>query len=318
MKINARVISRNATVLLTVFAVGVTSVMPANASAPTDSSSTTSVAPSTTAANGTTTTAADGTTTTTSPDGATTTTVPGLTDTSVLPLYDGPVDKNGIDQPPTEQAKPDTKEFPAGKEGENKSGADLSAAANLVGPAIPGYVYMGIVYVTNIGNAVAGEKSPVSFTLEEMPTFVKLLDATPVLGADSVVGDRGWDCKGTQCVLVEKTDKGIVNALLASGATAQADLRFDIASDAVIPVPPADLLEKIKAASTGGDLAAFNAAVKQVTHLTAVANTAGDINTKNNEAVVQYDLAPTIKVFHLVRAHEARAAITQENNNGSD
>ena len=29
-----------------------------------------------------------------------------------------------------------------------------------------------------------------------------------------------------------------------------------------------------------------------------------------NEAVVQYDLAPTIKVFHLVRAHEARAAIT--------
>ena len=287
MKINARVISRNATVLLTVFAVGVTSVMPANASAPTDSSSTTSVAPSTTAANGTTTTAADGTTTTTSPDGATTTTVPGLTDTSVLPLYDGPVDKNGIDQPPTEQAKPDTKEFPAGKEGENKSGADLSAAANLVGPAIPGYVYMGIVYVTNIGNAVAGEKSPVSFTLEEMPTFVKLLDATPVLGADSVVGDRGWDCKGTQCVLVEKTDKGIVNALLASGATAQADLRFDIASDAVIPVPPADLLEKIKAASTGGDLAAFNAAVKQVTHLSAVANTAGDINTKNNEAVVQ-------------------------------
>ena len=247
MKINARVITRNATVLFTVFAVGVTSVLPANASAPTDSSSTTSVAPSTTAADGTTTTspdgattttAADGTTTTTTPDGATTTTVPGLTDTSVLPLYDGPVDKNGIDQPPTEQAKPDTKEFPAGEAGENKSGADLSAAANLVGPAIPGYVYMGIVYITNIGNAVAGEKSPVSFTLQDMPTFVKLLDATPVLGADSVVGDRGWDCKGTQCVLVEKTDNGIVNALLASAATAQADLRFDIASDAVIPVPP--------------------------------------------------------------------------------
>ena len=209
MKINARVITRNATVLLTVFAVGVTSVMPANASAPTDSSSTTSVAPSTTAANGTTTTAADGTTTTTSPDGATTTTVPGLTDTSVLPLYDGPVDKNGIDQPPTEQAKPDTKEFPVGEVGEKKSGSDLSAAANLVGPAIPGYVYMGIVYVTNIGNEVAGEKSPVSFTLESLPKFVKFLDAAPVLGANSVVGDRGWDCKGTQCVLVEKTDKGI-------------------------------------------------------------------------------------------------------------
>ena len=31
-----------------------------------------------------------------------------------------------------------------------------------------------------------------------------------------------------------------------------------------------------------------------------------------NEAVVQYALVPTIKVFHLVRAHEARAAITQE------
>ena len=31
-----------------------------------------------------------------------------------------------------------------------------------------------------------------------------------------------------------------------------------------------------------------------------------------NEAVVQYALAPTIKVFHLVAAHEARAAITQE------
>lgn len=29
-----------------------------------------------------------------------------------------------------------------------------------------------------------------------------------------------------------------------------------------------------------------------------------------NEAVVQYALAPTIKVFHLVAAHEARAAIT--------
>ena len=32
----------------------------------------------------------------------------------------------------------------------------------------------------------------------------------------------------------------------------------------------------------------------------------------HNEAVVQYDLAPTIKVFHLVRAHETRSAITQE------
>ena len=31
-----------------------------------------------------------------------------------------------------------------------------------------------------------------------------------------------------------------------------------------------------------------------------------------NEAVVQYALAPTIKVFHLVAAHEARDAITQE------
>ena len=31
-----------------------------------------------------------------------------------------------------------------------------------------------------------------------------------------------------------------------------------------------------------------------------------------NEAVVQYALAPTIKVFHLVRAHEARAATPQE------
>lgn len=28
-----------------------------------------------------------------------------------------------------------------------------------------------------------------------------------------------------------------------------------------------------------------------------------------NEAVVQYALAPTIKVFHLVAAHEARAAL---------
>ena len=32
----------------------------------------------------------------------------------------------------------------------------------------------------------------------------------------------------------------------------------------------------------------------------------------HNEAVVQYELAPTIKVFHLVRAHEARAATPQE------
>jgi hypothetical protein len=30
-----------------------------------------------------------------------------------------------------------------------------------------------------------------------------------------------------------------------------------------------------------------------------------------NEAVVQYALAPTIKVYHFVAAHEARAAITQ-------
>jgi hypothetical protein len=209
MKINARVITRNATVLLTVFAVGVTSVMPANASAPTDSSSTTSTTSTTpaTTANGVTTTTANGVTTTTTADGVTTTSVPGLTDATVLPLYDGPVDKNGIDQPPAEQAKPDTKEFPVGEVGEKKSGSDLSAAANLVGPAIPGYVYMGIVYVTNIGNEVAGEKSPVSFTLESLPKFVKFLDAAPVLGANSVVGDRGWDCKGTQCVLVEKTDK---------------------------------------------------------------------------------------------------------------
>lgn len=35
-----------------------------------------------------------------------------------------------------------------------------------------------------------------------------------------------------------------------------------------------------------------------------------------NEAVVQYALAPTIKVFHLVAAHEARAAITQEKREG--
>lgn len=35
----------------------------------------------------------------------------------------------------------------------------------------------------------------------------------------------------------------------------------------------------------------------------------------HNEAVVQYAMAPTIKVFHLVAAHEARAAITQENTN---
>ena len=32
----------------------------------------------------------------------------------------------------------------------------------------------------------------------------------------------------------------------------------------------------------------------------------------HNEAVVQYELAPTIKVFHLVAAHETRAATPQE------
>ena len=31
-----------------------------------------------------------------------------------------------------------------------------------------------------------------------------------------------------------------------------------------------------------------------------------------NEAVVQYALAPTIKVFHLVAAHEARAALGEK------
>lgn len=280
---------RKMTVVFAAFAVSATSVMPAEAS-PVD--------PSTTVA---------------APAEETSTTIPGSTETTVLPLTTDSNNENGIDEPPTATETSDSGEFPAGNIGMNKSGADLTAAASMVGPAIPGFVYMGIVYVTNIGNQDAGEKSPVSFSLTSVPKYVKLLDVQPVIDADSPVGEKGWNCQGLQCVYVEKTDTGIKNALLRSSVTAQADLRFDIAADAIIPVSPVDLLDDIKKKSTSGDLQAFNAAMKQVAHVSVLANESGDVNTTNNEGVVQLN---GVQQDSGVQAGSTKSVISAHNGNG--
>ena len=282
MMTTSRHLSRKMVVVFAAFAVTATSVMPAQA-APADPSTTTSTIAAVTTTNpdgSTTTVSADGSTTTTP---AATTTIPGSTETTILPLYTGPTDEKGIDQPPTDAVKPDAKEFPEGKVSEKKSGVDLSAALVLTGAALPSTILMGVVHVANIGNEDAGAKSPVSFTLTSLPTFVKLLDVSPIINADSSVGDLGWDCNGLQCVWVEKTDKGIKNALLKMGLRAQADLRFNIAADAVIPVPSFDVDTEVK--SKGSDLPAIYAVLRKVTHLAAVANETGDLDTKNNESV---------------------------------
>ena len=298
MKINSRRFVRNGVALLSAFAMAATSALPASASSPDESTSTT---------------AADSPTTTVPTEPSTTmpgatTTIPGSADTTTLPLYTGPTDANGIDQPPADAPKPDVKEFPAGEVSEKKSGADLSAALVLTGAVIPSTVLLGVVHVGNFGNEDAGAKAPVSFSLDSLPTFVKLLDVNPIINTDSLVGALGWDCNGVQCVWVEKTAKGIKNALLKVGIRAQADLRFDIAADAVIPVPEFDVDAEAK--SKGSDLPAVYAVLKKVAHLSVIANKTGDVDPTNNETVAQlrgFDPNDTAKLGSTKRVGDEEA-----------
>ncbi|NDG66199.1 MAG: hypothetical protein EBY23_04630, partial [Actinobacteria bacterium] len=281
MKNNVRHFTRNGVVLLAAFTMVATSTLQAHASSPTDSTSTTE-------ADAPTTTAGDGETSTTSPLTGVTTTLP---DGTVVELKNvpGPDGADGaVNQPPTDAPQdPNAVKMPEGKIVDEKTGVDLSISSNLVGAAYPGFVFMGIVYVSNIGNTSAGEKSPVSFTLSDIPAFATLKEANPVLDEKSSEGDIGWSCKSNTCTYVEKTATGTKNALLEAGTMAQADLQFNIAVDAQIPQPEDSYFDESAAKAKNGDIAGYQAMIKTVTHVTVTVAKGEDIEPNNNETVIQ-------------------------------
>ena len=281
MKNNVRHFTRNGVVLLAAFTMVATSALQASASSPTDSTSTTE-------AEAPTTTMGDGETTTTSPLTGVTTT---LADGTVVELQNvpGPDGADGaVNQPPTDAPQdPNAVKMPEGKIVDEKTGVDLSISSNLVGAAYPGFVFMGIVYVSNIGNTSAGEKSPVSFTLSDIPDFATLKEANPVLDEKSSEGDIGWSCKSNTCTYVEKTATGTKNALLEAGTMAQADLQFNIAVDAQIPQPEDSYFDESAAKAKNGDIAGYQAMIKTVTHVTVTVAKGEDIEPNNNETVIQ-------------------------------
>jgi hypothetical protein len=146
---------------------------------------------------------------------------------------------------------------------------------------------MGIVYVENIGGLPAGEKSPVSFTLSNVPDYVKLKQVSPSLSAESVEGDVGWDCQGNTCTLVQKTASGTKNAVLDVRAKVKGDLQLDIAKDAQIPQPEEDFLEKQAEAAKSGDVAGFEKLQRTVNNILVTASKDGDIDLTNNESAIQ-------------------------------
>ena len=280
MKNNIRHFTRNGVVLLAAFTMVATSTLQAHASSPNDSTSTTEAdAPTTTAGNGE--------TTTTSPLTDVTTTLPDGTPVELKNVL-GPNGEDGsVNQPPSTTDDPNAVKLPEGKIVDQKTGVDLSISSNLVGAAYPGFVFMGIVYVSNIGNTAAGDKSPVSFTLSDIPAFAKLKEANPVLDENSSEGDIGWSCKSNTCTYVEKTATGTKNALLEAGTMAQADLQFDIAVDAQIPQPADSYFDESAAKAKNGDIAGYQAMIKTVTHVTVTAAKGEDIEPLNNETVIQ-------------------------------
>ena len=151
-----------------------------------------------------------------------------------------------------------------------------------------GFINLGVITVTNIGNEIAGLNSPVTFTIANLPATITFLDASPVLNDDASVGDRGWSCSGNTCTLVERSESGVKNAALAAGGGARADVRFQISQDAVIVEPPADLLEKSTEMSKKGDIAGVKELFADFPHFVANANVAGDIDPANDEAVLNF------------------------------
>jgi len=233
MKTNVRFFTRSTTALLTVFTVVATSTLQVYASSPTDSTSTTEPSDPTT------TTSISGGTSTTSLSGVTTT----LPDGTPVDLENilGPNGEDGTMYKPSSEIDSGVAKLPEAKEAtadekliSKKAGVDLIASSKLAGNIFPGFVFVGMVNVANQGSMVAGEKSPVSFSLSNFPEFATFKEVSPVLYSGSSIGDTGWSCNSNTCTYVEKTASGTKNALLQPGAIAQADIQFNTAADAVV------------------------------------------------------------------------------------
>jgi hypothetical protein len=281
MKTMTRHTLRKGLALSIVATLVVVDATPIGASAPTDSTTTT-------VADTTTTTAAPGdtTTTTTPADGTTPTTIPGLTNTELAPLLPEGAKVDNIDQPPSNEGEVKT-ELPAGSAGNAKTGVDLISSAQLVGPALPNQIYMGMTYITNIGSDYAGQKSPITFTMSNLPATVTFSSAAPAITDESAVGSIGWVCSGLKCTYTEKTADGTKNALLPPGSNASADLQFQIGPDAAFPLPPDSLVTDVADKTKAGDIEGAKELLAEWAHILFKADTADDIDRKNDEAIVQ-------------------------------
>jgi hypothetical protein len=255
MKNNIRHSTRNGVVLLAAFTMVATSTLQVSASSPNDSTSTTQEA------------------------------APSATVDAPPTTLGGPPTTLGGSS--TNLAESIEAQLPLGEISESKKGVDLLATSSFTGAAYPGFVYMGIVYLENIGGLPAGEKSPVSFTLSNVPDYAKLKQVTPSLSAESVEGDVGWDCQANTCTLVQKTSSGTKNAILDVRSKVKADLQLDISKDAQIPEPADDFLEKQAEAAKSGDVAGFEKLQKSINHILVTASKEGDIDLNNNESAIQ-------------------------------
>ena len=285
MKTNVRFFTRSTTALLTVFIVVATSTLQAYASSPTDSTSTTEPSDPTT------TTSLSGGTSTTSLSGVTTT-LPDGTPVDLKNIL-GPNGEDGTMYKPSSEIDSGVEKLPEArvatpeeKQLSKKAGVDLIASAKLGGNIFPGFVFVGMVNVANQGSVVAGEKSPVSFSLSNIPKFATFKEVSPVLDGASSVGDTGWSCNSNTCTYVEKTASGTKNALLEPGAIAQADLQFNTAADAVVIRHSDTFLEDAAKKAESGDFAGYKALTKSVTHIVVTASTSDDIDPSNNDAAV--------------------------------
>ena len=201
--------------------------------------------------------------------------------TNVISVQASAVDPTTTTTVPVGAEKPT---LPKGNLVEIKPGADLMVTVTRTGPVVAGRAYMGVVSIENVGNESAGSQSAVSFTLKSLPTFVSLTSVGPAIDVDAAVGSRGWDCKALQCVWVEKTAEGMKNASLSAGASIQADVQLDLAADAKILAAGEGYFEAIAAAKN--DVGAVNKVLKTAVHLSVVANNQNDLDTANNEAVM--------------------------------
>ncbi|MBU6226823.1 MAG: hypothetical protein KGQ43_04470, partial [Acidobacteria bacterium] len=268
-----------------VVALVVVDVAPVAASSP-DPSTTVAAETTTTAPVDSTTTTQPGATTTAPADGTspTTTVAPPVTDTN-LPSTP-PAGYVALDQPsPT--TVPATPTAPEAKPVEAKDGPDLLVSGQVTGPAVPGFPVVGKISVANVGNAIAGDKAPVTFTLSDVPTWAKLRDVLPALAADSPVGTVAWQCNGSSCTLVEKRADGVGNAVIQPGRAFGAYVRYDLDKTAVIPPPKKQLLQNVQDASAAGDVAGMQKELSAPPHINVVGGLSGDITAVNDKAVMQ-------------------------------